>query len=117
MTLLGFKIAWIAIGMIAAASGGWLLRDLQADAEAGAAAKAEEKAAQHMRMLSDEIATRTEAAIAGIRVENRNIYNEVQREIRTNTIYADCKLPDGGLRMLNQARASAGTGKPTDPVR
>ena len=42
-------------------------------------------------------------AIAKLKVKNTTITNEVQHEIRTNTIYADCKLTSDGMRLTNQA--------------
>lgn len=42
-------------------------------------------------------------AISQLRITNTTIHQEVQREIRTNTVYADCKLPAGGLRIANEA--------------
>lgn len=42
-------------------------------------------------------------AISGIKITNTTIQNEVQREIQTNTIYRDCKLPADGLRLANDA--------------
>jgi hypothetical protein len=51
-----------------------------------------------------EAATKTSAeAIAAIRPKYTTIQNEVQREIRTNTVYSDCKLPADGLRLVQQA--------------
>lgn len=31
------------------------------------------------------------------------IKNEVQREVRTNTVYADCKVPPLGVELVNRA--------------
>ena len=42
-------------------------------------------------------------AIASLKVKSTTINNEVQREIRTNTVYADCKLTPSGLQLANQA--------------
>ena len=43
------------------------------------------------------------AAISNIKIKSITLTNEVQREVRTNTIYADCHLPDNGLRLVNAA--------------
>lgn len=43
------------------------------------------------------------AAIAANRPRNNTIINEVQREIQTNTVYADCRHTPAGLRGLNEA--------------
>jgi len=49
-------------------------------------------------------ATETSAqAIAAIKPKYTTIKSEVQREIRTNTVFADCKLPADSLRLVNQA--------------
>lgn len=42
-------------------------------------------------------------AISKLKVKNTTITNEVQHEIRTNTIYADCKLTPRGVQLANQA--------------
>lgn len=43
------------------------------------------------------------SAIAGIQIKQVTINNKLQKEILTNTVYADCKHTDGGLRELNAA--------------
>ena len=51
-----------------------------------------------------DAATNTFAeAIAAQKIKNVTITNEVQHEVRTNTIYTDCKLTDRGLQLANQA--------------
>lgn len=42
-------------------------------------------------------------AISKIKVTNTTIRGEVQREIQTNTVYRDCRLPADGLRIANEA--------------
>lgn len=42
-------------------------------------------------------------AIAKIKVTNTTIRGEVQREIQTNTVYRDCRVPADGLRIINDA--------------
>jgi hypothetical protein len=48
------------------------------------------------------------AAIAQNRPKNTTIVNEVQHEIRTNTVYATCKHSDAGLRGVNEALRASG---------
>lgn len=52
------------------------------------------------------------AAISKLKPVNTIIRGEVQREIQTNTIYRDCKLPAGGMQLANDALA----GKRTKPA-
>lgn len=99
------KAALLALMLASSAAGGWWVRDLQAEAADGARVAAEAAADRLLNALADRVATRTETAIAGIRIENRTIYNETQREIQTNTVYRDCVLPADGVRLANQARA------------
>lgn len=40
--------------------------------------------------------------VATIKVTNKTIQNEVQREVQTHTVYRDCKLTPDGLQLLNQ---------------
>lgn len=42
-------------------------------------------------------------AIAKLKPRNVTIRQETEREIRTNTVYADCKLPAAGVRLANEA--------------
>lgn len=42
-------------------------------------------------------------AISSIKITNTTIRGEVQREIRTNTVYRDCRLPPDGVRIANDA--------------
>lgn len=48
------------------------------------------------------------AEIAKIKVEHTTIQQEVQREIQTNTVYRDCRLPAGGMRAANEALTGRG---------
>lgn len=50
------------------------------------------------------------SAIAGIQVKHTTIRQELEREIRTNTFYAECKHSPVGLRSINDALA-----KPVGP--
>ena len=50
-------------------------------------------------------AEKTAKAIAKINVTSKTIYNEVQHETRTQTVYRDvnCSHTDDGLRLVNKA--------------
>lgn len=50
--------------------------------------------------------------LATIKPRFTTIQNEVQREIRTNTVFADCKLPADSLRLVNQALAGGHRAEP-----
>lgn len=109
LTLTSKAKAVLAAGCLAlAAYGGWWLRDLQEQAVKTARAVAEVDAQRRMLALANQVAVRTEDAIARIRIENRTVYNETQREIQNNTVYRDCLLTFDGLRLANKARAGAG---------
>ena len=59
-------------------------------------------------------------AIALIKVTNTTIRGEVQREIQTNTVYRDCRVPVDGLRIINDAlkgqrSVSLGSGQLSTP--
>ncbi len=59
-------------------------------------------------------------AIAKLRPIHTTIKQETEREIRTNTIYAECKLPADGVRLANDALVGkqpepAGGGKLPSP--
>lgn len=71
------------------------------DAETATQARID-KAVQDTREAANQAAA---DAIAKIKITNTTIRGEVQREIQTNTIYRDCKLPADGLRIANDALA------------
>lgn len=77
-----------------------------ADGELATQARVEE-----VRKAAEESAEQgAAAAIANIKVTNTTIRGEVQREIQTNTVYRDCRLPADGVRLINEAL----TGQRTD---
>lgn len=43
------------------------------------------------------------AAIAANKPKNTTIVQKVQREVQTNTVYADCRVPAAGMQLANQA--------------
>lgn len=97
-------------------SSGWWVRDLQADAAEAARLKAEDKGRVLMRELADTINQDTAKAIGSIRVENRTIHQKAIHEIQRDTIYADCRVPADGVRLLNDARAAANARIPALPA-
>ena len=57
-------------------------------------------------LVSEAVDAATSAAataISSLKIKNTTITNEVQHEVRTNTVYVDCKLPPSGVRLLNAA--------------
>lgn len=62
----------------------------------------------------DAANTATATAISKIVVRNSTIRQEVEREIRTQTVYADCRHTDAGLRGVNAALTGAQTIAPGD---
>jgi hypothetical protein len=65
---------------------------------------------QIARMAVDAANSATGQAIARIRVRNTTIRGEIQREIRTNTVYADCQHTPEQLSRINAALAGDGSG-------
>ena len=102
----------IIAALLAAAASCALGFKLGADHEV--AAQAREQA--HIAEAVDAATTAAAQAIAAIKPKYTTIQAEVQREIRTNTVFADCKLPADSVRLVNQAlrpgaAASAGGGQ------
>lgn len=91
-----YLIIGALVAVLAAGAGGF---KLGADHELAAQARED----KHVAAAIEAANTASAVAIAGIKVENTTIHQELQREIRTNTIYADCKHSPGGLRSLNDA--------------
>lgn len=86
---------------------GWQVRDWQAESAELTRLEAERKTAGLLIELADEIGSRTETAIGGIRVENKTIYQKVAHEVEKEVVYRDCRLTDNGLRDANEARRAA----------
>jgi hypothetical protein len=87
------------VAVLAAGAGGF---KLGADHELAAQARED----KHVAAAIQAANTASAEAIAGIKVANTTIHQELQREIRTNTIYAECKHSPGGLRNINDALAA-----------
>lgn len=68
-----------------------------------------DKAVQATR---DAAAQGAAEAIARIKVQHTTVKQEVQREIQTNTVYRDCRIPADGMRHLRDAA----TGDITQPA-
>lgn len=105
------KVALSVVLVVAGAAGlvatGWQVRDWQAESAELARLEAERKTAGLLVELADEIGSRTEVAISGIRIENKTIHQKAVHEVQTETVYRDCRLTDNGLREANEARRAA----------
>jgi len=95
----------VALGAVLAIGGafGYGVK-VGADGELATQARVEDvrKAAEESAQLA------AAAAIAKIKVHNTTVKGEVQREIQTNTVYRDCRLPADGVRLINQALSGPG---------
>jgi uncharacterized protein HemX len=91
------------VAVLAAGAGGF---KLGADHEIAAQAREQ----NHIAEAVDAANTASAQAIAGIKVINKTIQNEVQREVQNNIVYRDCKHSPDGLRLLNEALTGS---KPT----
>jgi hypothetical protein len=87
------------VAILAAGAGGF---KLGADHELAAQARED----KHVAAAIQAANTASAEAIAGIKVANTTIHQGLQREIRTNTIYAECKHSPVGLRNINDALAA-----------
>lgn len=56
------------------------------------------------REIMGKVAGETAAAIGGIRVENRTIYQATRTEILREPIYSECLIPATGGVYVNEAR-------------
>lgn len=103
-------IRLIAYGLLAAGLlfSGWTLRSWYDGAQDAVRLAEKAEAEKRMRVFSDAIAKSTEAAIQGIRVENKTITNEVQKEVIREPVYQSCVLPNSGRVLINRARRSTG---------
>lgn len=97
------------LSVLAAGAGGF---KLGSDHEVAAQAREQ----NHIAEAVDAATTVSAQAIAALKVKSTTITNEVQREIKTNVVYSDCKLTPGGVQLANQALSpdssiSLGSGK------
>jgi hypothetical protein len=61
---------------------------------------------------ADSAASAAAKAIAGIKVQNRTVYSEVQRDVIEKPVYRDCEHPAGQLQRINAAL----TGEQPEPA-
>ena len=106
----------IAAAVVALFVSGWMTRGWYEGSKDADRLEAEAQTRGLMVELANKVSETTETAIQGIRIENRTIYNEVQKEIVSSPIYRDCVLPDAGVRAANQARRGAAAGQPDGKV-
>jgi hypothetical protein len=103
----------LAAGILAAAAiggAGWQGYRMGMDAEIAAQAR-EDRAA---KTATDAALRVTAEAIAGIQVRHTTIRQPVEREIRENTVYRECRHSADAFGLLNRALedAPAGTSAP-----
>ena len=84
------------VAILGAGAGGF---KLGADHEVASQSRADAQVAKAVEAANAAAAE----AISNIKVVNTTIQNEVQREIRTNTVYAECHNTAAGLRLSNDA--------------
>lgn len=71
------------------------------------ACQADQKTRDAIIQAAVDAAIRTSAeAIRDIKIINRTIQQKVEREIQTNTVFRDCRLPDGVRDNINAAIAA-----------
>lgn len=101
---------YIAVAIAVGAFGaGWTVHGWKEDAAALAAEDAVKKARSAFQTENAALADRLEKRLANLKIVNRTITNEVQREVQTKTVYVDrnCATPDSGVSLLNAARGYA----------
>ena len=92
-------IAYAVVAAVSLATG-WQVHAWKVGYDLSRDHKAQEAAAELVR----EVSGKTLEAIAGIRVENKTIYQQGRTEVLRETIYRDCVLPDAGRVLLESAR-------------
>ncbi|WP_447593560.1 hypothetical protein [Aquipseudomonas campi] len=100
MIIDGYRLIAYGVLAVVCTGAGWQIRDWQADS----AALVELRNAEERRDLVAEVANATHQAIAGIRVENKTIYQKAVHETFTDVVYRECRIPAAGVRLINEAR-------------
>lgn len=92
-------VAILLAGLGVGFTGGWKAQGWRHGAEEAIQAR-EERAREETRKAAQLGAAE---AIAANKPINTTIVQKTQKEIRENTIYADCRVPAGGMQLANQA--------------
>lgn len=92
-------IVYVALAAIAFGVG-WQVHAWKVAYDLERDSKAQEAAAELVR----EVSGKTLEAIAGIRIENKTIYQQGRTEVLRETIYRDCVVPPSGRVLLESAR-------------
>lgn len=95
-----YLIIAFLVAILGAGAGGF---KLGADHEVAAQAREQ----NHIAEAVDAANTASAEAIAKLRPKFTTIQNEVQREIRTNTVYADCRHSQEALKLVNKALSAS----------
>lgn len=103
-TVLGLVVAW------GASVGGAFFYGQGVGAD-GVIAK-QQAVDQAIQQTRDAAQQGAAAAIALLKPRNVTIRQETEREIQTNTVYRDCRVPADGVRLANEAI----TGRPAEPA-
>ena len=113
-----------AIGLAA----GWTTHGWLTDSRELERINAQQIATDAANRAARKVAADTSAAIAGIRIEHKTVYNKAVREVIHAPVFRDpdCRLPAESLGLLNQARTGTAAGSvpagampstPADPGR
>lgn len=102
---LGFRAGapvnpWLLLAAVGACVGAFFYGQHVGEQGAEAQAAREERIAK----VATEAGQKGVAeAIAKLKPRNVTIRQELAREIQTNTVYRDCRVPSGGVRIANDA--------------
>ncbi len=88
-----------ALALLALIGFGWACIEIGKDLKQGEIDAAEKATAKARAELIDATANK----LAAMAPKQDAITERVIREVKTNTVYRDCVLPDSGVRMLNDA--------------
>jgi C4-dicarboxylate-specific signal transduction histidine kinase len=87
------------IALMASFAAGWTLKQAQWD-----------RSIKDQQESAQETARTIAARLADMASESAKVTERVTHEVKTNTVYRDCALPDGGARLLNDAISGEPTG-------
>ena len=99
-----YLIIAVFVAVLAAGAGGF---KLCSDHEIAAQAREQDHIAEAVDAANNAAAQ----AIAKLQPKYTTIRQELEREIRTETVYADCRHGPSGVRLVNQALTG---GEPAD---
>ncbi|WP_437883221.1 hypothetical protein [Pseudomonas sp. LRF_L74] len=101
----GRLLAYVLVTLLGLATG-WQVHAWKAGSDEAIRLQAKQDSEEVARGMVADIAKQTVAAISGIRITNKTIYQRTQHEIIKEPMDPGCRIPASWMRNINDARAN-----------